>query len=145
MTAEEQANNKLLAINANISPKKWLCRVALPGWSPILPELEKQFMTEFDYRNEASNLQSVRENMLSSPYKQRVKVPEPIVAFSTKNVLLMEKLDGEKLVSSAERKLSKALQGDDQLAKSLMGARKTGKTIFLTPIASFSTNVKDYT
>jgi predicted unusual protein kinase regulating ubiquinone biosynthesis (AarF/ABC1/UbiB family) len=35
---------------------KWLCRVALPGWKAILVELERQIMTEFDYRNEATSL-----------------------------------------------------------------------------------------
>ena len=110
----------------NIFPK-WLCRVALPGWSPVLPELEKQFMTEFDYRNEASNLQSVRRNMMASPYKHKVKVPEPMMAFTTKNMLLMEKIEGEKLVLSAERKLSKALQGDENLAKTLMQERRKGE------------------
>ncbi len=86
-------------------------------------------MTEFDYRNEASNLHSVRENMLSSPYKRRVKVPEPLLGYSTKNVLFMEKLDGEKLVSSAERKLSEAFKGDEDLAKSLMYERRKGEKV----------------
>ena len=85
-------------------------------------------MTEFDYRNEASNLHSVRENMLSSPYKRRVKVPEPLLGYSTKNVLFMEKLDGEKLVSCAERKLSEAFKGDEELAKSLMDERRKGES-----------------
>jgi predicted unusual protein kinase regulating ubiquinone biosynthesis (AarF/ABC1/UbiB family) len=33
-----------------------LCKVALPGWEPILREFETQIMTEFDYGNEANNL-----------------------------------------------------------------------------------------
>ncbi len=84
-------------------------------------------MTEFDYRNEAKNLYSVRENMLSSPYKRRVRVPQPIVAYSTKNVLLMEKLNGEKLSFAAERKLSEVFKGDENLTKTLMEERKKGE------------------
>jgi len=111
---------------------QWLCRVALPGWSPILPELERQFMTEFDYLNEASSLQAVRRNMLASPYKNLVRIPEPLVKFSSKNVLFMEKLEGEKMVSYAERKLTEALGGDESLAKAFIDQRRkdmlTGET-----------------
>ena len=91
-----------------------------------MPELERQFMTEFDYRNEASNLQSVRLNMLSSPYKNQVAVPEPLEKYSTKNVLIMERLDGEKLVSVAESRLIQALHGDTCLATKLMEGRRKG-------------------
>ena len=106
---------------------KWVCRIALPGWSPILPELERQFMTEFDYMNEAANLKSVRENMLNSPYRNHVYVPEPLLKFSTRNVLIMEKLEGEKIASDAERKLTNALNGDKTLAKTLMEERRKGE------------------
>lgn len=105
-----------------------MCRVALPGWSPILPELERQFMTEFDYKTEAANLDSVRKNMLASPFKNRVRVPEPINKFSTRNVLIMEKLEGEKLVSVAENKLTEVLKGDKNLARTLLEARRKGES-----------------
>lgn len=88
-------------------------------------------MTEFDYLNEADNLESVRKNMLSSPYKKRVRVPEPITKFSTKNVLIMEKLEGNKLVSVAERKLTDALKGDAKLVKKLMEERRHGKCMLI--------------
>ena len=88
-------------------------------------------MTEFDYRNEAASLHSVRENMLSSPYKNQVCVPEPLKKFSTQNVLIMEKLEGDKLVSVAESKLTEALRGDKTLAKTLMEERRKGKFVCL--------------
>ena len=112
---------------------KWVCRIALPGWSPILPELERQFMTEFDYMNEAANLKSVRENMLNSPYRNHVYVPEPLLKFSTRNVLIMEKLEGEKIASDAERKLTSALNGDKTLAKRLMEERRKGELFLRLP------------
>lgn len=83
-------------------------------------------MTEFDYFNEAASLEAVRQNMLSSPYKNLVRVPEPLTRFSTKNVLIMEKLDGNKLISVAEDKLAKALNGDKELAKKFMDDRRKG-------------------
>ena len=87
-------------------------------------------MKEFDYRNEASSLHSVRQNMLSSPYKNRVCVPSPLTKYSTKNVLIMEKLKGDKLVSIAEQKLTEAFQGDETLAKKLIEDRKRGECTY---------------
>ena len=83
-------------------------------------------MTEFDYRNEASNLHDVRKNMMNSPYRNKVRVPEPLIKFSTRNVLIMEKLEGDKLVSVAENSLTKALNGDVNLAKRLIEERRSG-------------------
>lgn len=83
-------------------------------------------MTEFDYFNEAASLEAVRQNMMSSPYKNLVRVPEPLTKFSTKNVLIMEKLDGDKLISVAEDKLAKALNGDKELGKKFMDDRRKG-------------------
>eukprot|EP00985_Skeletonema_marinoi_P018431 scaffold10301_cov66-Skeletonema_marinoi.AAC.1 len=48
-----------------------LCKVALPGWDPILRELEMQMMTEFDYTNEGQNLLQVGKNMAKSPYANK--------------------------------------------------------------------------
>jgi len=103
---------------------KWLCRFALPGWTPILTELERQIMTEFDYRNEASSLNKVRENMMSSPYKNLVRVPQPVECYSTRNVLIMEKFKGNPLIAVAENNLTEILKGDRQLAKTMMEKRR---------------------
>ena len=78
-----------------------LCRVALPGWDPILRELEQQMMTEFDYTREAHNLQTARANILKSPFANRVKIPEPKIELFSKNVLVMEYLNGKKLAEDA--------------------------------------------
>mmetsp|Transcript_8367 Transcript_8367/g.17754 ORF Transcript_8367/g.17754 Transcript_8367/m.17754 type:complete len:440 (-) Transcript_8367:822-2141(-) len=81
---------------------RWLCRVALPGWGPILTELQRQMMTEFDYTSEAASLRVVRANMAKSPYSKRVKVPEPAEALCSRTVLVMEMLEGTKLAAAVE-------------------------------------------
>ena len=102
---------------------KWLCRVALPGWSPLLKEQEKQIMTEFDYRNECENLLSIRKNIENSPYKNKVLVPDAIPAFTTSNVLVMEYLDGKKLATHIEDELTRIF-GHKETAKSLLEKKR---------------------
>lgn len=106
---------------------KWLCRVALPGWSPILRELESQMMTEFDYHYEANNLDQVRKNMMASPYRKKVVVPMPVKEFCTQNVLIMEYLDGVKLETAILNDITDALNGNRSLAKLIMEDRRRGK------------------
>ena len=88
---------------------RWLCRLALPGWKGFLDELERSMMTEFDYRNEATSLIEVRDNMACSPYRNRVYVPQPIENLCCKNVLVMEMLSGQTLVEDIEEKLTQVL------------------------------------
>jgi len=104
---------------------RWLCKVALPGWSPIIKEFENQILTEFNYMNEAENLRSVRENMLASPYRKKVVIPSPLIEYSTPNVLIMEYLDGVKLAQAAEDELAVILNGDKKLAKLLFDEKRT--------------------
>lgn len=107
---------------------QWLCRLALPGWTPLLLELERQMMTEFDYNREAMNLKTVRRNMMESPYRNKVVVPQPIAKYSTQNVLIMEYLDGTKFEKAIENDLIEALGGDTKLAKSFIREKRTGKS-----------------
>jgi len=104
---------------------RWLCKVALPGWTPIIKEFESQILTEFNYMNEAENLRSVRENMLASPYRKKVVIPSPLIEYSTPNVLIMEYLDGVKLAQAAEDELAVILNGDKTLAKLLFDEKRT--------------------
>jgi aarF domain-containing kinase len=102
---------------------KWLCRVALPGWSPLLQEQEKQIMTEFDYRNECENLLCIRANVEDSPFKNKVLIPDAIPAFTTSNVLIMEYLDGKKLATHVEDELTRIF-GLRDAAKSLLEKKR---------------------
>lgn len=101
-----------------------LCRVALPGWDPILKELEQQMMTEFDYVIEARNLQAARANILKSPFANRVKIPEPKIELCSPSVLVMEYLDGKKLADDVEDKLASILDGDKAMARKVLMAKQ---------------------
>lgn len=101
-----------------------LCRVALPGWDPIMEELQRQMMTEFDYLNEAANLATVRDNVARSPYSRRVRVPEPAPALCSTNLLVMEMLQGRKLAASIEERLTAILGGRKDLARNVLRANQ---------------------
>jgi aarF domain-containing kinase len=103
---------------------RWLCRLALPGWNGFLNELERQIMTEFDYRDEAVSLQDVRQNMMQSPYKSRVAVPEPFKSLCSKYVLIMDMLPGKKLAEAVEDNLALAFGGDRFLASTFLAAKQ---------------------
>lgn len=74
------------------------CRYFQPVHLPFLVEVEKQFMTEFNYIEEARNLDLVRKNIANSPYAAKVAIPEPRIELCTKEVLVMEFLKGRKLL-----------------------------------------------
>ena len=77
------------------------CAMSQPQHLPALLEIEKQFLTEFDYRGEAENLQTVSDNLQKSEFSKRFQVPLPIAA--TKKVLVMEFLDGTTLIDGIKQ------------------------------------------
>lgn len=105
---------------------RWLCKVALTGWQPILDECYRQIMSEFDYRREAGSLARVRLIMSTSPFRGKVKVPEPLQAICTKELLVMEMLNGKKLSDSLEDDLAAALGSNKELAEELMQRKRIG-------------------
>jgi predicted unusual protein kinase regulating ubiquinone biosynthesis (AarF/ABC1/UbiB family) len=107
---------------------KWLCRVALPGWKPLLQELERQMMTEFDYLNEAKSLSEIRTNMLKTKYRKCVQIPQPVTNLCCKHLLVMEMLEGKKLAQSIEDKLAAALGGDKQVAQDFLRRKREGES-----------------
>ncbi|CAK4703525.1 unnamed protein product [Aphanomyces euteiches] len=82
----------------DITTIKTFCSVAQPAHMPQLNEIEKQFMTEFDYRREADNLSEVRGNIERSPFRDRFVVPQPYKELCTKDVLVMEYLKGKTVI-----------------------------------------------
>ena len=103
---------------------RWLCRVALPGWRGLVDELERRLMSEFDYHNEALSLRDVRKNLSNSPYKKYVAIPQPHLRLCCKNILVMEMLNGKKLVDDVEDRLASALGGKKEAAKEMIETRK---------------------
>lgn len=81
---------------------KYFCKAVQPEHVPALEEIEKQFMTEFDYAAEAAQLDQVRRN-LQRPFPDIV-VPEPYHEKCTSKVLVMEDLHPATKLADALRK-----------------------------------------
>lgn len=103
---------------------KWLCRVALPGWKPVLQELERQIMTEFDYSNEALSLEDVRKNMAKTQYAKKICIPQPLLSLCSTHLLVMELLEGKKLSDAIEDRLTSALGGDRELVHDFLQRKR---------------------
>ena len=73
------------------------CKLAMPQHVPPLEEIERQFMTEFDYCAEAENLEEVRSTVMPVWGKQ-VYIPAPHTELCTKQVLIMDEVPGKRLV-----------------------------------------------
>lgn len=106
---------------------KWLTRVALPGWQSLLEELERRLMTEFDYRNEACNQITIRKALMESPYTKKVRVPQTYRDLTCKHMLVMEMLEGKKLIESVQDKLSQIIGGDKEKVATFLANRQRGK------------------
>ena len=82
------------------------CRLAMPQHAPPLEEIERQFLTEFDYRAEAANLAEARANLLPK-WAHKIDVPVPYHDLCTKEVLVMSKLPGVKLVDGVRERFAR--------------------------------------
>jgi aarF domain-containing kinase len=100
-----------------------LCRLVLPSWGGLLNELERRVMTEFDYRVEAASLSEVRSNVANSPYRHQVCIPEPLEQLCCKHVLVMQMLNGVKLIDAIEDGLVGAI-GSRETAVKFLAERK---------------------
>jgi aarF domain-containing kinase len=120
---------------------RWVCRLVLPGLRPVLEELERRIMTEFNYRDEANNLCDVRNNIATSPYAGRVCVPQPLWELTCPDVLVMEMLEGKKLLESIQEGVTQVLGGDPVLVAKFREHQKKKLLHALSPpIASSSTS-----
>jgi aarF domain-containing kinase len=79
----------------DVKTAKGFCQTFAPEQVAILDEIEKQFLTEFDYKMEAEHLYRVALNMRKF---RDVVVPLPYFHLCTKEVLTMQFLNGPKLV-----------------------------------------------
>ena len=73
------------------------CKLAMPQHVPPLEEIERQFLTEFDYRAEAENLDEVRSAVMPR-WGNKVYIPAPHKELCTKEVLVMDEVPGKRLV-----------------------------------------------
>ena len=89
------------------------CQLAMPEYVSLIDEIERQFMSEFDYRVEAALLRQAAANM--QPFCRSVAVPLPLDAAHprsplpsgccTERVLCMEWLEGRSLLSAQKAQL----------------------------------------
>ena len=73
------------------------CNLAMPHLVAPMLEIQRQFVTEFDYRGEAQNLLDVRNNILPF-FSDKVYIPAPFMDYCTKEVLVMEYVPGPTLI-----------------------------------------------
>jgi len=94
------------------------CRLAMPQHAPPLEEIERQFLTEFDYRAEARNLEEVRAAVLPE-WGHKVDIPAPHPELCAKDVLVMDRLPGKKLVDGLRDRLADVARARGTTAEAL--------------------------
>jgi aarF domain-containing kinase len=101
-------------LRGDVRTIRTFCEIAQPVHVPAMREVEKQFVTEFDYVQEANNLYEVRTNLIQAELCQATTdddssstaictVPFPYRQYCTKRVLVMEEIHGDKLVDVLKR------------------------------------------
>ena len=115
---------------ADIRTLKLFCQLAMPQHVPAFDEIERQFLTEFDYTREAANLNTAREFSLAR-WGDDIVIPEAFRNLCTKHMLIMEFLDGVKLVDGVRNQYKKlaALSGRtlEEMEKEMKDLIKSGK------------------
>eukprot|EP00045_Choanoeca_perplexa_P011587 m.123642 g.123642 ORF g.123642 m.123642 type:complete len:556 (+) comp15683_c0_seq5:1276-2943(+) len=110
------------------------CELAQPEQVHFLKEVKAQFLTEFDYTNEAKNLRRVWKN-LKPEFGNDIVMPEPIEEYCTRDVLVMSYIPGRKFidvvkdfyakVAKQQGRTLEELEADHQ-AKLAKGIMETG-------------------
>jgi hypothetical protein len=98
-------------LRGDVRTIKAFAQVAQPVHVPALTEIEKAFVEELDYRDEARHLKTVRENLIKAGLashgldsRRRVcQVPKPYLDLCTESVLVMEELKGGKLAQALKQ------------------------------------------
>lgn len=98
---------------SDIRTIKSFCKLAMPQHVSAFDEIEKQFLTEFDYRKEGLALDLARKNTMPRWGDKGVVIPAPLLPLCSKHLLVMEFLRGTKLVDGIRAQYAKlaALQG----------------------------------
>ena len=88
---------------ADIKTLRNFCKLAMPQHVTAFDEIEKQFCSEFDYFEEASNLNLVRSKIMPKWHKY-IEIPEPVLPLCSKHVLVMQYLEGKIQIMLQKRK-----------------------------------------
>lgn len=88
---------------------KMFAKIAQPVHVPGLEAVEKQFQGEFDYRREARQMETIRNNLIQAGFIENglCMVPSPYLDLCTKRMLVMEELKGEKLAVALTKNVQK--------------------------------------
>jgi aarF domain-containing kinase len=109
---------------------KMFAQLAQPVHVPPLIEIEKQFMTEFNYIREAEQLERVRSNMIASNIAgdstKKCAIPRPYLNLCTKRVLVMEELKGNKLVDELKKDMKRQMDRVNNTLDKLGDEKKEG-------------------
>ncbi|GAB5362505.1 hypothetical protein AAMO2058_000802800 [Amorphochlora amoebiformis] len=92
------------------------CQLAMPQHVKPLREIEKQFMTEFDYVDEAKNLAEIGTN-IQSVWKDKIYVPKPIPELCTKTVLTMDYVHGVPLLKELRNRTAAFAKSQNRSVK----------------------------
>lgn len=90
---------------ADIATLKAFSALAMPQHVTAFEEIEKQFTTEFDYAREADNLRAAYATTMPR-WSRFVCVPRPHSHLCSRNILVMEFLEGPKLVDGIKKQYS---------------------------------------
>lgn len=86
-----------IRFRSDLNTLKVFCAMTMPQHTSAFAEVEKSFDSEFDYRLEASNLDEVRKGVLPR-WGKLVHIPKPYLNYTSKTVLVMEYLEGKRLM-----------------------------------------------
>lgn len=127
---------------SDIQTLRSFCKLAMPQHVSGFAEIEKQFLTEFDYKAEADNLSRVRANVLPK-WGDKVNIPKPYLELCSTHILIMEYLNGVKLVDGIMKSLEKiaALQG--KTANDLLNEQKAKMAAGTLEYTTIDQNKKD--
>lgn len=95
---------------SDISTLKAFCQLAMPQHVSSFNEVEKQFLSEFNYTREGQNLQLIYDNMMPR-FSDLVTIPRPLL--TSKSILIMEFLNGSRIVDGITSYYQKYMGGKD--------------------------------
>eukprot|EP01064_Diplonema_japonicum_P028843 TRINITY_DN4529_c1_g1_i1.p2 TRINITY_DN4529_c1_g1~~TRINITY_DN4529_c1_g1_i1.p2 ORF type:complete len:543 (+),score=121.12 TRINITY_DN4529_c1_g1_i1:2714-4342(+) len=101
-----QHNEAEHLFRGDIRTMKNFCAWFMPQHVPAFDEIEKQFLTEFNYIEEAKNLDLIR-NQIMPKWGDKVAIPKPYTELCSRKVLTMEYLHGVKLVNGIKDNFKK--------------------------------------
>lgn len=118
---------------ADIATLKSFSSLAMPQHVTAFEEIEKQFSTEFDYSREAENLRAAYATTMPR-WSKFVRVPLPHASLCSHNLLVMEFLQGPKLVDGIKKQYGELARMSGSTLEQLENDRKAkiadGKFVF---------------